>query len=100
MPFDELVRTRRMEDPDEREVQDIKKSSKKYRSHVRRKSISTNSAAGILFVLKLAAAAVLVALCSAAVLLGIKTYTGSDNIIPSVSYINSSSTPSHTSSAR
>ena len=24
MPFDELVRTRRMEDPDEREVQDIK----------------------------------------------------------------------------
>lgn len=100
MPFDELVRTRRMEDPDEREVQDIKKSSKKYRSHIRRKSISTNSAAGILFVLKLAAAAVLVALCSAAVLLGIKTYTESDNIIPSVSYINSSSTPSHTSSAR
>lgn len=100
MPFDELVRTRRMEDPDEREVQDIKKSSKKYRSHIRRKSISTNSAAGILFVLKLAAAAVLVALCSAAVLLGIKTYIGSDNIIPSVSYINSSSTPSHTSSVR
>ena len=62
MPFDELVRTRRMEDPDEREVQDIKKSSKKYRSHVRRKSISTNSAAGILFVLKLVAAVVLVVL--------------------------------------
>lgn len=100
MPFDELVRTRRMEDPDEREVQDLKKSSKKYRSHIRRKSISTNSAAGILFVLKLAAAVVLVALCSAAVLLGIKTYTGSDNIIPSVSHINSSSTPLHTSFVR
>lgn len=100
MPFDELVRTRRMEDPDEREVQDIKKSSKKYRSHIRRKSISTNSAAGILFVLKFIAAVVLVALCSAAVLLGIKTYTGSDSIIPSVSHTNSSSAPSHTSSVR
>lgn len=100
MPFDELVRTRRMEDPDEREVQDIKKSSKKYRSHVRRKSISTNSAAGILFVLKLVAAVVLVALCSVAVLFGIKTYTGSDSIIPSVSHINISSTPLRTSYVR
>jgi hypothetical protein len=100
MPFDELVRTRRMEDPDEREVQDLKKSSKKYRSHIRRKSISTNSAAGILFILKLVAAAVLVVLCSVAVLLGIKTYTGSDSIIPSVSHTNSSSTPSHTNSTR
>ena len=100
MPFDELVRTRRMEDPDEREVQDLKKSSKKYRSHIRRKSISTNSAAGILFILKLVAAAVLVVLCSVAVLLGIKTYTGSDSIIPSVSHTNSSSTPSHTNSVR
>lgn len=100
MPFDELVRTRRMEDPDEREVQDIKKSSKKYRSHVRRKSISTNSAAGILFVLKLVAAVVLVALCSVAVLLGIKTYTGSDSIIPSVSHTNISSTPLRTSYVR
>jgi hypothetical protein len=100
MPFDELVITRRMEDPDEREVQDLKKSSKKYRSHIRRKSISTNSAAGILFILKLVAAAVLVVLCSVAVLLGIKTYTGSDSIIPSVSHTNSSSTPSHTNSTR
>lgn len=100
MPFDELVRTRRMEDPDEREVQDIKKSSKKYRSHVRRKSISTNSAAGILFVLKLVAAVVLVALCSVTVLLGIKTYTGSDSIIPSVSHTNVSATPSYTNSVR
>lgn len=100
MPFDELVRTRRMEDPDEREVQDLKKSSKKYRSHIRRKSISTNSAAGILFILKLVATAVLVVLCSVAVLLGIKTYTGSDSIIPSVSHTNSSSTPSHTNSTR
>lgn len=100
MPFDELVRTRRMEDPDEREVQDLKKSSKKYRNHIRRKSISTNSAAGILFILKLVAAAVLVVLCSVAVLLGIKTYTGSDSIIPSVSHTNSSSTPSHTNSTR
>ena len=100
MLFDELVRTRRMEDPDEREVQDIKKSSKKYRSHVRRKSISTNSAAGILFVLKLVAAVVLVALCSVAVLFGIKTYTGSDSIIPSVSHKNISSTPLRTSYVR
>lgn len=100
MPFDELVRNIRMEDPDEREVQDIKKSSKKYRSHVRRKSISTNSAAGILFVLKLVAAVVLVALCSVAVLFGIKTYTGSDSIIPSVSHTTASTVPSHTSSAR
>lgn len=100
MPFDELVRTRRMEDPDEREVQDLKKSSKKYRSHIRRKSISTNSAAGILFILKLVATAVLVVLCSVSVLLGIKTYTGSDSIIPSVSHTNSSSTPSHTNSTR
>ena len=100
MPFDELVRSRRMEDPDEREVQDLKKSSKKYRSHIRRKSISTNSAARILFILKLVAAAVLVVLCSVAVLLGIKTYTGSDSIIPSVSHTNSSSTPSHTNSTR
>lgn len=100
MPFDELVRTKRMEDPDEREVHDIKKSSKKYRSHIRRKSISTNSAAGILFVLKLVAAVVLVALCSAAVLLGIKTYTGSESIVPSVSHTNVSATPAHTSSVR
>jgi len=100
MPFDELVRTRRMEDPDEREVQDIKKSSKKYRSHVRRKSISTNSAAVILFALKLVAAVVLVALCSIAVLLGIKTYTGSDRIIPSVSHTNVSATPLRTSYVR
>ena len=94
MPFDELVRTRRMEDPDEREVQDIKKSSKKYHGRVRRQSISTNSAAGILFAMKLVTAAILVVLCSVAVLLGIKTYTGSDSIIPSVSHTNSSSTPS------
>ena len=100
MPFDELVRTRRMEDPDEREVQDIKKSSKKYHGRVRRHSISTNSAAGILFALKLVAAVILVVLCSVAVLLGVKTYTGSDSIIPSVSHANPSSTPSHTSSIR
>ena len=100
MPFDELVRTRRMEDPDEREVQDIKKSSKKYRSHIRRKSISTNSAAGILFALKLVATVILVVLCSVAVLLGIKTYTGSDSIIPSVSHTDSSSASLHTASVR
>lgn len=100
MPFDELVRTRRMEDPDEREVQDIKKSSKKYHGRVRRQSISKNSAAGILFALKLVAAVILVVLCSVAVLLGIKTYTDSDSIIPSMLHTRSPSALSHTASVR
>jgi hypothetical protein len=41
-----------------------------------------------------------VALCSVAVLFGIKTYTGSDSIIPSVSHTNISSTPLRTSYVR